>query len=259
MQSSRPHINVDDLRVGWGTRVLMEHVTFQVERGAIFTILGGSGCGKSSVLRYLIGLEHPQAGSIDIDGIGEPYAYEGVPPFGVLFQSGALFSSMTLAENLALPLTKWTSMRGTTARELVQAKLDLVGLGPFAEHLPGEISGGMKNRAGIARALMLERDLLFLDEPSAGLDPITAVELDELIIELSRNLGATIVVVTHELPSIFLVADDCIMLDKAAKGIVARGDPRKLRDESQIPFVHNFFTRSRSGVSAKQGGQPDVC
>ena len=248
------HITVNDLRVGWGTRVLMEHITFQVDRGTIFAILGGSGSGKSTLLRYLIGLERPQAGRIDIDGVGEPHRYEGVPPFGVLFQSGALFSSMTLAENLALPLTRWTPIRGATAWELVQAKLDLVGLGPFARHLPGEISGGMKKRAGIARALMLEADLLFFDEPSAGLDPISAVELDQLILTLSSDLGITIVIVTHELPSIFLVADHCIVLHKAAKRVVAEGDPRKLRDESKIPFVHNFFTRSAPGASPHQGG-----
>ncbi|HET7890049.1 MAG TPA: ATP-binding cassette domain-containing protein, partial [Candidatus Sulfotelmatobacter sp.] len=245
---------VDELRVGWGSSVLLEHVSFQVERGKIFIILGGSGCGKSSLLRHLIGLEQAQAGRIDIDGVGDPYLHEEAPPFGVLFQSGALLSSLTLAENLALPLTRWTALSRATVRDLVQAKLELVGLGPFAEHLPGEISGGMKKRAGIARALMLEADLLFFDEPSAGLDPISGVELDHLILMLSRDLGITMVIVTHELASIFLVGDHCIVLDKVAKGIVAEGDPRKLRDESKISFVHNFFTRSAPGVPADPGG-----
>ncbi len=250
---ARPHIVADDLRIGWGHVVLMEHVTFSIDRGTTFAILGGSGCGKSTLLRHLIGLEHPQAGRIEIDGVGEPSRYEGAPRFGVLFQSGALFSSMTLMHNVALPLHTWTPLRGEVVRDLVQAKLDLVGLGPFADHLPSEISGGMKKRAGIARALILEPELLFLDEPSAGLDPIAAVELDQLITMLSRDLGITVVVVTHELPSIFLIATTCIVLDKVARGIVARGDPRRLRDESTIPFVHNFFTRSSPATPELQG------
>jgi phospholipid/cholesterol/gamma-HCH transport system ATP-binding protein len=226
----------------------MDHVSFKVDRGSIFAILGGSGSGKSSLLRHLIGLERPQAGKIEIAGVGEPHHREGIPAFGVLFQSGALFSSMTLAENLTLPLTRWTKIRGEAAADLVQAKLELVGLGQFGGHLPGEISGGMKKRAGIARALMLETDLLFFDEPSAGLDPISAVELDQLILTLSHDLGITVIIVSHELPSIFMVADTCIVLDKTAKGIVAQGDPRRLRDESRVSFVHNFFTRSAPAV-----------
>jgi len=253
--ATRPHIVVEDLRIGWGSRVLIEHVSFAVERGRTFAILGGSGSGKSTLLRYLIGLERPGFGRIDVDGVGAPHLYEGIPPFGVLFQSGALFSSLTLAENLALPLTTWTQLRGPIVNELVQAKLDLVGLGPFAQHLPGEISGGMKKRAGIARAMMLEPDLLFFDEPSAGLDPISAVELDQLMLTLSRDAGITVVIVTHELASIFLVADTCIVLDKQAMGIVAAGDPRTLRDQATHPFVHHFFARSSPGRSATTGGR----
>ena len=239
-----PHIEVDDLRIGWGPVVLMDHVSFRIQRGEIFGLLGGSGCGKSSLMRHLIGLERPQAGRIHIEGVGDPAAFDGVPPFGVMFQSGALFGSLSLARNLALPLTTWSPARGTIARDLIQAKLDLVGLGPYADHLPGEISGGMKKRAGIARALVLEPELLFLDEPSAGLDPTSAVELDDLIKDLRQSLGITVVIVTHELPSIFRIADRCIVLDKAAKGMVAEGDPRELRDHSEVPFVHHFFNRT---------------
>jgi phospholipid/cholesterol/gamma-HCH transport system ATP-binding protein len=230
----------------------MEHVSFEVARGTTFVILGGSGCGKSTLLRHIIGLEKPKAGRIHIEGVGAPHELEELPPFGVMFQSGALFGSMTLAENLALPLTTWSDARGAAAERLIQGKLELVSLGPFGDHLPGEISGGMKKRAGIARALMLEPELLFLDEPSAGLDPISAVELDDLIVTLNRVLGITIVVVTHELDSIFRIADQCIVLDKKARGAVALGDPRQLRDTSEVPFVHHFFNRTSPNLNVEE-------
>lgn len=247
----QPHIVVEDLTLAWGARVLMECISFDVERGRIMAILGGSGSGKSTLLRYLVGLERPSAGRISIDGVGPPHVYQGMPRFGVLFQSGALFSSLTLAENLMLPLRTWTHIRGTTAKQLVESRLELVGLHAFANHLPGEVSGGMKKRAGIARALMLDPELLFLDEPSAGLDPISAAELDSLMTTLSRDAGITMVLVTHELPSIFLVADDCIVLDRDTKGIVARGDPKRLRDECDNPFVRAFFSRSPRSAAAE--------
>lgn len=250
--SAEPHITVTDLAIGWGDRLLIEHASFTVRRASCFAILGGSGCGKSSLLRHLIGLEKPKAGSIRLAGLGDPRALTGPPGFGVMFQSGALFGSMNLLDNCLLPLQAWTHLPAETRSALARAKLELVGLGPFAHLLPGEISGGMKKRAGIARAMVLEPDLLFFDEPSAGLDPISAVELDDLIRSLIDDLGITVVIVTHELPSIYRIADECIVLDKTARGIVAQGRPAELRDHSAIPFVHHFFNRT-SPVAAHRG------
>ncbi len=236
-------IEVSDLSVGYGGEPLLENMSFEVPPGDIFVVLGGSGCGKSTLLRHLIGLERPISGAIRIEGVGEPALESGPPRFGVLFQSGALFGSMTLGQNVALALEKWTDLPQDAIEAIVCAKLRLVGLDGFENHLPAEISGGMKKRAGIARALALETPLLFLDEPSAGLDPISSVELDELILTLNASLGMTTVIVTHELQSIFKIAKNCIMLDKQAKGIIARGDPRDLRDHSTDPRVVNFFNR----------------
>ena len=241
---SSPLISVDDLTMGWDDVNLLENTSFEVQRGDIFAILGGSGCGKSTLLRYLVGLETPKGGSIHIEGVGAPSLEVGRPAYGVMFQSGALFGSMTVGENVALALTEWTDLPADAVDAIVRAKLRLVGLQGFEHHHPSEISGGMKKRAAIARAMALEPSLIFLDEPSAGLDPLSSVELDELILTLNKGLGLTVVVVTHELQSIFKIANTCILLDKKTKSIIARGDPRELRDRSEDPEVRRFLNRT---------------
>jgi phospholipid/cholesterol/gamma-HCH transport system ATP-binding protein len=241
---SAPTISVRDLTLGWEGVVLQEQASFDVEHGDIFAILGGSGCGKSTMLRHLIGLELPLQGSIVIDGITEHGLSIGRPHFGVMFQSGALLGSMTIGENVALPLREWTTLPDDAVVALARARLELVGLRGFEDYRPDEISGGMKKRAAIARAMALEPDLLFLDEPSAGLDPVSAVELDELILTLNASLGLTVVLVTHELASIFKIAKHCIMLDRPTRSIIARGDPRELRDRSEDPRIRAFFNRT---------------
>ena len=232
-----------DLTIGY-TKPLMEHLDFQVERGDVFLVLGGSGTGKSTMLRTMIGLQPPLGGSIELEGVGDPAELDGKRPrFGVSFQAGALFGSMTIAQNVALPLEQWTDLDDSTIQGIVAGKLRLVGLEPAANRLPSELSGGMLKRAGIARALALENDLLFLDEPSAGLDPVTASELDDLLLTLNQALGLTLVVVTHELESIYRIGTRCILLDRDTRGIIAEGDPRVLRDESADPRVRAFFHR----------------
>ena len=238
-------IDVERLTMGWNAdAVLQKEASFQVERGDIFVILGGSGCGKSTLLRHLVGLEQPISGSIAIRGIGAPRLDVGRPPFGVMFQGGALFGSLTVGENVALPIEQWTSLPHAAVTAIVRAKLRLVGLSAAEDKFPSEISGGMKKRAAIARAMALEPELIFLDEPSAGLDPVSAVELDELILTLNRGLGMTVVLVTHELESIFKIGKRCIMLDKFTKSIIARGNPIELRDTATDPRVVQFFHRS---------------
>jgi phospholipid/cholesterol/gamma-HCH transport system ATP-binding protein len=223
--------------------VLLEHASFEVARGEIFVIVGPSGCGKSTLLRHLIGLETPREGTIEIDGVKESYLEVGRPPFGVTFQSGALFGSMTVAENLELPLRQWTKLPDDAITAIVRAKLRLVGLHDAEAALPSALSGGMRKRAAIARAMVLEPDLLFLDKPSAGLDPVSSVELDDLLLALNRALGLTVVLVSHELASIFNIGTRCIMLDRESKGIIAEGAPSELRDGSKDPRVTAFFNR----------------
>ena len=239
-----PLITVTDLTMGWDDVNLLEQQSFEVMRGEVFAILGKSGCGKSTLLRCLAGLDEPAGGSLSIEGLGAPRLAVGHPPYGVMFQSGALFGSMSVGENVALPLVEWTDLPADAVSAIVRGKLRLVGLEGSEHKQPAELSGGMRKRAAIARAMALEPTVLFLDEPSAGLDPVTAAELDELILALCRGLGVTVVLVTHELESIFKIATRCILLDKESKSIIARGDPRVLRDGSRRPEVHRFFNRT---------------
>jgi phospholipid/cholesterol/gamma-HCH transport system ATP-binding protein len=241
-------IEARDLTARFGSNTLFEHVSFDVRRGEVFVILGGSGCGKSTLLKLMIGLVPPAAGHVGILGT-DVWSTEGegrldlLKRIGVMWQQGALFGSQTLLENVEMPLAEHTILPPEARTEVARAKLGLVGLSEAAARLPSEVSGGMLKRAGIARALALDPAILFLDEPSAGLDPITSAGLDELIRDLSRSLGTTFVVVTHELASILAIGDRCIMLDKEAKGMIAEGDPRELRDHGTHPTVRAFFRR----------------
>ncbi|NOS36413.1 MAG: ATP-binding cassette domain-containing protein [Deltaproteobacteria bacterium] len=248
---SEAHITVQNLTMAYGDCLIQRDLNFTIYRGDIFIIMGGSGCGKSTLLRHLIGLKAPACGEVFYDGQSFWKAEEEEREsfkrrFGVLFQSGALWSSMTVAENVALPLEEYTSLGSSELKELVSLKLALVGLAGFEDYYPSEISGGMQKRAGLARAMALDPEILFFDEPSAGLDPISARLLDDLIIELRDNLGATVVIVTHELASIFAVGNNCVFLDPDTKTMIASGHPKTLLEESDDPKVRKFLTRGEA-------------
>jgi phospholipid/cholesterol/gamma-HCH transport system ATP-binding protein len=263
MTTAEAPIVVRDLTMAYGSFVIQRDLTFTVRRGDIFIIMGGSGCGKSTLLRHLIGLMAPAKGDVFIDGenfwTAPPEVQERLKRgFGVLFQSGGLWSSMTLAENIALPLQEYTSLPPDQIREVVSLKLALVGLDGFDAFYPSEISGGMQKRAGLARAMALDPHILFFDEPSAGLDPISSCRLDELIIELRDSLGATVVVVTHDLASIFTIGNNSVFLDADSKTMVASGNPKVLRDECPDLKVREFLTRGELGRQVPAAGVPQT-
>ncbi len=252
-QNREPHIEVRDLTVAYGDRVVLSDVSLTVGRGDVFVIMGGSGSGKSTLLRSMIGLIEPSVG--DVSYAGHSFTQSGpserasfLRRFGVLYQQGALWSSMTLAENVGLVLGEYTALSPEEIREVASFKLALVGLSGYEDAMPGELSGGMQKRAGIARAMALDPEILFLDEPSAGLDPVTSRRLDDLILALRRSLGATIVVVTHELESLLSIGDNSVFLDNETKTVIARGEPRDLLENCLDPKVQAFLRRSQEAA-----------
>ncbi len=244
-------IKVENLEMRYGSLLIQRNLDFEIMKGEVFVIMGGSGCGKSTLLRHLIGLKEPAAGSVkfgEVDFWKSDYddRVEIQKKFGVLYQSGALWSSMTLEENVSLPIEKYTDLTSKEIKELVSLKLSLVGLAGYESFYPSEISGGMAKRAGLARAIALDPEILFFDEPSAGLDPISSRNLDNLILELRDSLGATVVVVTHELASIFSIADNSVFLDPEDKTMIAMGNPKMLLSDSPNEKVRNFLSRGET-------------
>ena len=255
---NQPAIEVRNLSAGYHRKTLLQDVSFTVPQGQIVTILGGSGCGKSTLLKHIIGLYQPKAGDILIRGRSIVHASEEerrtiMQSFGVAYQGGALFRSMTLAENIALPLEEYTKLTKEQIADRVEEKLSMVNLRGCGAMMPGNLSGGMVKRAAFARAMALDPAILFFDEPSAGLDPLSSASLDQLILDIRERTGATIVVVTHELESIFTIADRAIMLSAASRGIIADGPPAELRDHSSDPQVRTFLNRGREPHQTKEG------
>jgi phospholipid/cholesterol/gamma-HCH transport system ATP-binding protein len=247
-QGKQPVIVVDRLTAGYGENVVLEDISLEVFPGEILVILGESGCGKSTLMKQMIGIYQPFSGQVLISGMNihtedETEKWQLRRQIGVAFQAGALFGSMTLGENVALPLEEYTDLPEEEINRIVKMKLGMVNLGGYENHLPEELSGGMQKRAGLARAMALDPMVLFFDEPSAGLDPVTAAEIDILIKSINAGMGITMVVVTHELESIFTIAHRVLMLDKDTRGVIAEGDPRELQEHSEDPRVHNFFNR----------------
>jgi len=256
MEETEKKIVVENLTMAYGSYVIQHDLNFTINKGDIFIIMGGSGCGKSTLLRNMVGLVRPAKGEVKYDGLSfwevDPEEQNRIMRrFGILYQSGALWSSLTLAENVALPLQEYTKLSRSQIKELVSLKLALTGLAGFDDYYPSEISGGMKKRAGLARAMAMDPDILFFDEPSAGLDPLSARLLDDLILQLRESLGSTVVVVTHELASIFAIGNNSVFLDAETKTMITTGDPKKLRDESPDLRVRNFLTRGEAAASVK--------
>ena len=249
IMSAQPHLEICDLTMAYGDTVIQENLNFTIQHGEIFIIMGGSGCGKSTLLRHMIGLMEPAKGKILVNGkdlwdTTPDERHRIISRTGVLYQSGALWSSMTLAENLELPLLEYTDLSLKQISDVISYKLALVGLAGFEDYYPSEISGGMQKRAGLARAMVLDPDILYFDEPSAGLDPVSARRLDDLILELRDSLGATIVVVTHELASIFAVGDNSVFLDPESKTMIAKGAPKELLEHCENDKVQKFLNRA---------------
>src|SRR6266581_3829317 len=248
MNKEETKIEIQNLSMAYGTYVVMRDISANVKRGSVFIIMGNSGSGKSTLLRHMLGLQRPAQGDVFYDGVSfwgmdDQARAVQLRKYGVLFQSGALWSSMTLAENVALPLVEYTDWPVSDQEDIARLKLALVGLSGFEDYYPSEISGGMRKRAGLARAMALDPEILFFDEPSAGLDPISSRNLDQLILELRDSLGATVVVVTHELASIFTIADDSIFLDADSRTMRAQGNPKELLEHSTDTKLRAFLTR----------------